>query len=67
LSFIIIFTLLYSQNNLDYFSKTGFIYKTKEPYLKVSVVETFAVSGKEDVNLVMKGVTEENAGSVETA
>jgi hypothetical protein len=30
-------------------------------------VEMFAVSGKEDVNLVMKGVTEENGGSVETA
>jgi len=31
------------------------------------VVETFAVSGTEDVNLVMKGVTEEEVGSVETA
>ena len=30
-------------------------------------METFAVSGKEHVNLVMKGVTEEEVRSVETA
>jgi hypothetical protein len=35
--------------------------------LKASVAKTFAISGVEDVNSVMKGVTEEDIGSVETA